>query len=122
MNQDDILKWINKQVSVASEVMVQLSYRSQLMPPSPAEMLESSLLQKDIDVLKELERVVINWYSSASCPNKTVPVKWVDSCVTDLERQLDNIIPGSESCGYTVILKEFLTWMLERSGVNVISN
>ena len=39
-----------------------------------------------------------------------VTMKFINDCVTDL---------GSEAIGYTVILRSFLVWMLERSGVEI---
>ncbi len=51
-----------------------------------------------------------------------VAKQFVWNCSSDLAKQLDNIIPGSEAIDYTVILEEFLTWMLNRVGVETVEN
>ena len=50
----------------------------------------------------------------------SIPMKFINKCVVDIERQLDALIPGSEAVGYTAILRDYLKWMVERCGCKVV--
>ena len=48
---------------------------------------------------------------------KKVASQWVWQKAADLEKMLDNLIPGSEAVGYTVLLMAFLVDILKEVGV-----
>jgi hypothetical protein len=51
---------------------------------------------------------------------KKVATQWVWQRASDLEKMLDNIIPGSEAVGYTTLLEKFLTETLNQVGIKVV--